>query len=76
MDYEYLAHQDSWEQARLVAYLIAQSNSKNKLQLTDIVKFYWEKDIAESESTTAISNADVDRLKNLAKQYTESIKKK
>lgn len=68
MQYEYLAHKDSWEQARLVAYLIAQTNSTKQLKVTDIIKFYWENDIADSE-TTALSNADLARLKEMAKQY-------
>lgn len=68
MQYEYLAHKDSWEQARLVAYLIAQTNSTKQLKVTDIIKFYWENDTADSE-TTALSNADLARLKEMAKQY-------
>lgn len=65
MDNQYLAYKDSWEQARLVAYMIAQTNSQKKLKLTDIIKFHWEKE----ESITTISNEDVDRLRERAKQY-------
>lgn len=68
MDYEYMAHKDSWEQARLVAYLVAQSNSTKELKPQDIIKFYWEKDIAGTDNTT-LSNADKERLKERAKQY-------
>ena len=70
MDYEYLAHKDSWEQARLVAYLIAQSNSSKQLKATDIAKFYWEKENA-SDTSTALSNTDKERLKRLAIQYKQ-----
>ena len=73
MDYEYLAHKDSWEQARLVAYLVAQSNSSKQLKATDITKFYWEKEEAGSD-TTALSNADKQRLKEKAKQYKQLLK--
>lgn len=73
MDYEYLAHKDSWEQARLVAYLVAQSNSSKRINLTDIAKFYWEKDSA-SANNTALSNKDKERLKGLANQYKQLLK--
>lgn len=73
MDYEYMAHKDSWEQARLVAYLVAQSNSSKQIKVTDIAKFYWEKEEASSDST-ALSNADKERLKEKAKQYKQLLK--
>lgn len=73
MDYEYLAHKDSWEQARLVAYLVAQSNSSKQLKATDIAKFYWEKEEASSD-TTALSNTDKQRLKEMANQYKQLLK--
>lgn len=44
LDSYYLKHKDSWEQARLIAYMTAQVNSKNTLQPEDIIKFSWEKD--------------------------------
>lgn len=68
MDYEYLAHKDSWEQARLVAYLVAQSNSSKRINITDIAKFYWEKE------EQAISNDDISRLKEKANQYKQLLK--
>lgn len=74
MDYEFLAHKDSWEQARLVAYLVAQSNSSKKINLTDIAKFYWEKEEASSDTTTTLSNTDKERLKEMANQYKQLLK--
>lgn len=62
MEYEYYAYKENWEQARLVAYLIAQTNSTKQLKVTDILKFRWDED----EDLTLISNADVDRLKEKA----------
>lgn len=67
MEYEYYAHKDGWEQARLVAYLIAQTNSTKQLKATDILKFYWEKDTEAAD--TSISNADVERLRMKAQQF-------
>lgn len=71
MNYQHLANKDSWEQARLIAYIIAQCNSTKKLKPSDIMNFYWEKE--EAEDTTYISNADVQRLKEKAKQYESKI---
>lgn len=69
MDYEYLAYKDSWEQSRLVAYMIAQTNSTKRLKLTDILEFQWE----DKNADTAISNEDVARLREKAKQYENLI---
>lgn len=59
---------DSWEQARLISYVIAQVNSRKKLNPTDIITFDWDKkDKVENETT--ISNADIERLKKKAQTY-------
>lgn len=68
MDYAYYAHKDEWEQSRLVAWMVAQVNSKKKIKLEDIIAFYWEKE-KDADTTTSISNADVDRLRKQAQQY-------
>lgn len=70
MDYEYLAYKDSWEQARLISYMIAQTNTTKRLKLTDILSFNWD----ESKNDTFISNEDIDRLSQKAKQYEQFIK--
>ena len=65
MDYDYLAYKDCWEQSRLVAY----TNSTKRLKLTDILKFHWD----DEEAVTSISNEDVARLRDKAKQYEQFI---
>lgn len=72
LDYEYYSHKDDWEQARLIAYLIAQVNSRKTLRLKDITEFYWEKERGE-EGDTSISREDIERLKNKAQAYLEKI---
>ena len=57
---------ESWEQTRLLAYITAQVNSTKKLKPIDIISFSWD----EATSDTNISNEDVQRLKEKAKQYT------
>ena len=58
---------NSCEQARMIAYVIAQCNSTKKLKPTDIMQFTWDNDTTEE---TSISNEDIKRLKEKAKQYT------
>lgn len=60
----------SWEQCRFISYIIAQVNSTKKLKPTDILSFNWDK-VEDSDKNTAISNEDIDRLKNKAKQFME-----
>lgn len=54
LDSYYLKHKDSWEQARLIAYMTAQVNSRNTIRPDDIIKFHWEKD----EDAPVVSEAD------------------
>lgn len=52
-----------WEQARFISYVTAQVNNRKKLKPTDILSFTWDKPTKED---TAISNADIARLKDKA----------
>lgn len=54
-----------WEQTRLISYVMAQCNSSKKLKPTDIIKFSWD----NQDYDTAISNEDIQRLKEKAKQF-------
>lgn len=60
----------SWEQCRFLSYIIAQVNSTKKLKPTDILSFAWDKPQTDDKNTS-ISNEDIERLKNKAKQYME-----
>lgn len=62
----YLVNRESWEQTRLQAYIVAQVNSSKKLKLDDIIKFPWED---TSNHITSISNEDIERLTNKAREY-------
>lgn len=74
LQYSYYSSKDNWEQARLIAYMIAQTNSKKKLKFEDIATFPWEKEQEESEHETKITKADIERLNQMAKSYLESTK--
>ena len=66
LHYLYLATKDSWEQARLVGYIGAQTHSTKKMSITDIVSFPWES--ASATHDTSMSNADKMRLEQKAKE--------
>lgn len=60
-------NKESWEQARLVAYVIAQTNSTKQIKPTDIIKFSWENEEADEE--TSITEEDRTRLREKANNY-------
>lgn len=59
-------NRNGWEQTRTISYLIAQSNSTKKLKPTDILKFHWDSEVKEENTT--IANTDIERLKQKANQ--------
>lgn len=60
---------EQWEMTRLLGYIVAQCNSKKRLQLKDIVKFPWDNEGKESGCSDAPSKEQVEALMQLAKQY-------
>lgn len=52
----HLKTKDNWEQARMVSFIIAQSNSSKQLSLDNFIKFPWEK---EDETV------DIDEIDNI-----------
>lgn len=71
MKYQYYCLKDNWEQARLIAFIIAQTNSKKRLKLQDIVPFTWEED-GEIEDNKPITKSEIERLKQRAQDYLYS----
>ena len=70
MKFQHYSYKDSWEQARLISYIVAQCNSTKKLKPSDIMNFFWDK---SEDEDTSISDADVIRLREKAKQYENKI---
>lgn len=68
MKYQYYSIKDNWEQARLIAFMIAQTNSKRKLKLQDILPFMWEEE-GEMEDEKPITKTEIERLKARAQDY-------
>lgn len=71
LKYDNYSSRDSWEQSRLVAYIIAQVNSTKKLSPTDILKFSWDNE--HSNNNTSISNEDIERLRQKALAYEKNM---
>lgn len=57
------------ELQRVCAYVNAQTQTTKKISPQDIMKFKWDDEKYEEESDTEISNEDINRLKQLAKQW-------
>lgn len=66
MKYSYQKHKEEWEQARLISYLIAQTNSSKKLKMEDIIKFHWEKEHITEKNEMDISQEEIEMLSKKA----------
>lgn len=63
---------NTWEASRMQAYTVARITTKN-LKLTDMLQFPWEKKDKEKEEEPDhnISTEDINRLKELSKQFND-----
>lgn len=66
------ADTNAWEQTRSLMWIIAQSNSKRKLNLKSIMKFPWDEEYKEKHNIE-ITNDEVSRLKSMAQNYLKNI---
>lgn len=73
LKYGYYAYKDVWEANRLTAYITAQVNSKNRIDIQNFVEFPWEKR-KEEEKETSISREQIEYLKMKANNYINSKK--
>lgn len=71
----HLRRKDSWEQARMIAYITAQVNSTKKLKPSDIVQFAWEKESTEPQHKP-LTQEDVEKIKARALQKEKLLKEK
>lgn len=60
-----------WESSRLNAFITARANFKGIKTYQDVCKFKWEQIDAPEEHIQDISNDDINRLKQLAKQWED-----
>lgn len=71
LNYQHYAVKDVWEAARFVGYVVAQVNSKNRIQMDDFLKFYWEEE-KDEKVDTSISKEQIAALKAQAQMYLQS----
>ena len=69
-----LRHKQNWEQTRLLAYIIAQSNSTKKINITDVIKFSW--DNAKDETIDIMTDEDKNRLRKKSNEIIKELNAK
>lgn len=62
---------NDWERSRYSIYTNIQMNSKKKLKPTDILKFSWDNE--DNDTTTSITNADIERLNKKSEIISKNI---
>ena len=69
------ANRPEWEQTRLLMYILAQTNSKKKLKITDLMKFPWDSE-GEDVETIEDTKENRDKLRERAKQFEKFLQNK
>lgn len=72
----HLRHKESWEQSRMIAYVMAQVNSKKKLKPTDIIKFGWETERHTKQPAEELTKEQVENIKKVALEREQKLKEK
>jgi hypothetical protein len=62
---------NDWERSRYSIYTNIQMNSKKKLKPTDVLKFSWDNE--DNDTTTSITNADIERLNKKSEIISKNI---
>lgn len=71
LDHAHFAVRDGWEQARLIAYVTAQSQSTKKLEPDDIMSLPWEK--KKGETPDKPTDEQIAALKAEADEYAKKM---
>lgn len=66
-------YSDSWEQTRLLSYMIANNNPfrKKELPMTDIMRFPWD---GEDSGRKELSEQELARLRDKAREFEEYVR--
>ena len=64
---------DSWEQTRILGYIMAQVNSTKPIKQTDILTFPWDQEAPKKPETTRVSSSEIERLRAKAKQVEQEM---
>lgn len=65
-------NRESWEQTRIIGYIMAQANSTKKLEYTDIIRFPWDE---EDSTSPDVPDEEIQRLREKAKAMETIFKK-
>lgn len=60
-------YRDSWEQTRMIMYVIAQGNSKKRLTPSDLLSFPWDKET--DVQVAAPSEGEMEKLRMKMQQF-------
>lgn len=71
MEYGYYRNKDQWEQARLIAYVMAQVNSRKPIKPTDIIKFDWDGK-REKEDAKPITKEQIEKWQKMAQSMIDN----
>lgn len=64
----HLHSKEGWEQARMISFILAQSNSTKQLSMDDFITFPWEK---EQE---VVDEDEIERTRQLMEQISHDLK--
>lgn len=67
-------NRESWEQTRLLGYIIAQVNSTKTLKQSDILRFPWDEEEPKEKKDTSVTDEDAKRLRAMAKEVESQLK--
>ena len=73
LDQAWRRERAAWERARFIAYVTAQCQSSKPMKPDDVMAFPWDGKDDEDVSTTSMSEADRQRLTEIAKRYEKLI---
>lgn len=66
-----------WERTRFLSYTNIQKSSSKKLKPTDLISFPWEKEESSTDqinpNSEPLSKEDIQRLKEQAKKYQQTL---
>lgn len=68
----WMRDKESWEQARMQAYITAQVNSTKKIEMSDFLTFPWEKVEVKIEDTEEQKESIMMEMKAWEKKMNES----
>lgn len=65
----YYCDMETWNQARLITWMVAQVNSRKKIKFEDVASFPWDDETPHSEKEVTV--AEKERLRAKARAYAK-----